>query len=496
MIGFAKWQPDRFALNANVAGEALGVLPGPDGYVPWLSPVSLSAALPAACVGAYAARTAAGSIVVYAGTQAKLDKYASATSWTDVTRVSGGDYGVAADDTWSMDQYGSRLISVNVNDDVQYIDVDSGSAFDALAGSPPKASVVRTVGDFIMLGGLADNPNAVLWCGRNNSEFWTPGTQDCDQQVFPDGGPVRGIAPFGNGQGTILQDGAVRAYEATNDRTIFTFAKIENRRGLIAKASLVVTGGLALYLSSDGFYATDGSGPSKPIGTDIVNAWFQATVNQNRIGTVRGAVDPVRQRVFWIFPSGTGMIFDQCLCYDIALDAWSHAAINASFILAAATAGYTVDNIDALLTALGYTLDTTPFSFDAAFLTGGSPFTAILDQNFELSFFSGSPMAAVMETADVQLLPGFRAFVRGVRPVTDSPDASCAAGTKERPQTAPSFGALSAQNAQGLCPMRASGRFHRFRMSIPAGSTWTHATGVSLDDEGSGQGLVTSAGTR
>lgn len=495
MLGFGKWRPDQLPLNITVAGDAKGVLPAPDGYAPWSQPAQLSAALSTVGLGGFAAHASTGSLSIFGGTATKLVKYASATSWTDLTRLVGGAYGVATDETWRMDQYGTRLIATNATDDPQYIDIDAGANFAALSGSPPKARYNKTVGDFVFLYGLVSNRNRLIWSGRNNSDFWTPGTQDCDQQDFPEGGEVNGVAAFGQGRGLVFQEEALRAFAATNDRTIFNFAKLESGVGLLAPDSLVTAGGLALFLSRSGFRVSDGTGPSRSIGTDAVDKWFQAAVSNSRTTAVRGALDPIRQRVFWIFPTGSGTVFDKCLVYDIALDAWSYGDVNASFIFPAATAGYTADNIQALLTSLGYTIETAPFSFDAKFLTGGSPFLAILDDDFKLAFFSGTAMAATVETGDVQLIPGMRAFVRGARPVTDATAATIAAGTKERAQGSATFGSASAQNDQGLCPLRSSGRFHRFRMAIAEGQTWTHARGVSLDDEGQTP-LFVAAGTR
>lgn len=498
MVRFGPWKPDQYALGRNVAGDAKGVIPSPEGYLPWPQSVAASATIGAAAVGAFAARTTTGTLNIFTGTQTTLQKYASATAWTDVTRLAGGAYNVPDDEMWRFTQFGNRLIAVNANDAVQYIDIDAGTNFAALSGSPPNARVARTVGDFVMLGGLTSYPNRVMWSGRNNSDFWTPGTQDCDIQDFPDGGIVNGIAPFGFGRGLIFQEGAIRAFQAVNDRSIFNFQRIEDDRGLLAPDSLAVRGSAAYYLSEDGFFVTDGSGASKAIGDDVVDRWFQADVNYSRIYAVRGAIDPVHSRVFWIYPStgNTSAILDRCLCYEISTNTWSYADVSGTLMFGGATAGYSIDNIDTLLASLGYTLETVPFSFDARFLRGGAPYLAIFDSAFKMAFFSGTPMAATLETADFQPIPGQRAFIRGCRPIADTTAATIAMGSKEAVQGSVVFGAAASQNATGMAPLRSSGRWFRARMSIPAGTTWTHAEGVSFDEDSPRTTLIAGAGNR
>ncbi len=485
-VPLARWAPDRFAdvEGLNVASEASGVWPGPDGYIPWPQTIPFSVALPTACLGSYAARTTAGSYKIFAGTATKLYLYVDAvTAWTDVTRLVGGDYSVPVDDTWSFAQFGSRLICCNANDDVQYIDVDVLVAFAALGGSPPKARIVRVVGDFVMLAGLTDNPNRIRWSGRNNSDFWSPGTQDSDFQDFPDGGFVNGVAPLGQNRGLIFQQTAIRAYGTTTDRTIFNFQLIEANRGLLATDSLVTSGGISYYLSQTGYFATDGSGQSKPIGADVIDKWFQDTINFDRISTVRGAVDPIRQRIIWLAPidGSTSQIHDVALAYDITRDQFSHASVSGSYILAAATAGYTVETIGALLTSLGYTLETAPFSFDAKFLLGGTPYLAVFGSTFKMEFFTGNPQAAIVETGNFIPVAGRRSMIRAVRPLSDAANCTVTIGSKERPSGTITFGTASVQNSQGVCPTRASGLFHRVRLSIAANETWSYVSGIEPD---------------
>jgi hypothetical protein len=472
----APWAPDQYDRQATkLVAEASGVFPAPNSYIPWPSLEPFSLALPGPCRGAFSARTTAGTFRVFAGTATGLYAYVDPlTAWTDVSRLVGGAYAVPDDEQWSFAQFGDRLIACNLTDDPQYIDITSGTNFAALGGSPPKARYAKTVGDQVMLGNLVDHPERVIWSGRNNSGFWTVGQQDCDYQDFPDGGFVTGLTALE--AGLIFQEGAIRRFAATQDRTIYQFAKVEEARGLLAPSSLVAVGSVSFYYSEDGFYATDGTGASAPIGANIVDSWFKDNANYDRIYAMVGAPDPIAQRIFWLFPTlgNSTTYLDHMLCYDYAEKKWSHAAVTASHIFPSATAGYTLESLD----ALGYTLDTLPFSLDSKFLQGGAPFLAGFDEDDMLGFFSGAPLAARLESAGLQLIPGRRAFVQGVHPYTDSTAATVTVGTTERPQSSYTYGSASSINTQGFVPLRSSGRLHKFRLDIPAGADWTHAQGL------------------
>lgn len=481
MIPFPAWEPDRYDLgDLSVSNEMRGVLPGPTSKLPWPSLTGVGETLASECRGAAIFRQTSGTFVIYAGTETKLYRFdGTGTGWTDVTRSSGGDYSVPSGERWNFTQFGPRAIAVNSGDAPQYIDVNSGTNFAALGGSPPNARVVQTVGDQVWLGGLANNPNRVFFSGRNNSDYWTTGQNDCDFNDFPDGGWVLGITPLETG--LVFQEGAVRRFQPVKSRAIFEFGRVEDSRGLLAPDSLVVIGRVAYYLSEDGFYATDGAGNSRSIGANRVDKWFQELSNYERSFEVQGVADPARNRVFWLFAATSGTIFDYILCYDVSLDQWGYTQLNTQYVFGAATTGYTLEDMDALLTSLGVTIETADFSFDARWLKGGAPALTAFDSTNDLAFFSGSAQAAIMDSATFEAIPGQRAFVRGVRPLTDAANATVTMGTTERPQTPVTFGSASSINAQGYAPLRSSGRFHKMRVSIPAGEAWEHARGGVID---------------
>jgi hypothetical protein len=115
------------------------------------------------------------------------------------------------------------------------------------------------------------------------------------------------------------------------------------------------------------------------------------------------------------------------------------------------------------------------------------------DSAFRMNFFTGPPMAATLQTGLFTPVPGSRGYVNGFRLVADAATATGRIATTERQQTQETWGATGTLTNQGVIYRRASGRHMRMEVTIPAGATWTRASGISLEDD---QGLVTAAGGR
>ncbi len=500
MQSFGKWGPDAATLNVGLAGEASGVLPGMTGYQPFPQPAVASLAMAAACRGAFAGRTTANAIAIFAGTGVKLYKFAGiATAWTNVTRSSAVDYAVATDDLWQFAQFGVNVFATQITDTLQFIDASSGTNFEPVSGSPPKGRYIAVVGDFLMLGNTDTSSREVRWSARNDASGWTKGQKDADSQTFPDGGDVMGLSGFERG-GLVFQTDIVRQMASRQDSAIFEFHRVETSQGTLAPYSIINRQGTSYYYGINGFQRIGFDGSSEGIGANWVDQWFLANSNAGtRPKAIVGGADPASPRVFWLFAangSGTSSIFDHAICFDPSLTSsdygpWSHATLGASYIFPAATTATTLENLGSA--SLGYTLENVPYSLDADIWKGGAPRLGAFDGAFKMNFFTGTPMAATMQTGLFQPIPQSRAFVNGFRLVGDASAAVGRIATTERQQTAETFGSTNTLNDQGIIYKRASGRHMRFEVTIPAGATWTKATGISLDDD---KGLLSPDGQR
>lgn len=477
MIAFGSWAPDAYDLNSSLAGEASGVLPGANSYHPWPQLQAFSAALGSVANGAFLGRQVGGSYTVFAGTTTKLYKFSSVTTWSD---FAGATYAVPGGEYWDMDQYGQHLIATNGVDAVQFVDVDSGTAFGDLAGSPPKARIVKTVGDYLMLGRTENYPTGIEWSGLNDDTFWTHGQRSSDYQVFPDGGFVTGITSVDTG--LIFQENAIRRFQQTADRSIFNFQRTEDGQGCIAPHSLVTVNATAYFVSRAGFRKAgpDTGFQSAPIGLEVVDKFFQDSINLGRMAAIWGVADPLRPRVFWLAPAAgsTSAQLSVLLCYDILANRWTHTTVMASLLFAGATPGYTLEGLDALYPSL----DAMPISLDSPTLTGGAPYVAAFDSAFKMAFFNGASMPAVVQTNEFQAIPGKRTFISGYRPITDATAVTGRIAGRESPQGTVAWSVSAPATTQGMVPARMSARLHRIELSVPAGEAWTHLQGVDFAD--------------
>lgn len=88
LLPFGEWRPDVSDYQGQHSQTLSNVLPRGDGYGPFKDYEAYSAALPAACRGAFFARKSDGSVVIFAGTSDRLYKLNNTdVSWVPVSKV-------------------------------------------------------------------------------------------------------------------------------------------------------------------------------------------------------------------------------------------------------------------------------------------------------------------------------------------------------------------------------------------------------------------------
>jgi hypothetical protein len=489
-VDLGPWEPDSAGVNSLDANGAVtlqtasNVYPLKIGYgpVPSLSQLS-TATLPGQCRGLAFARATSGGYSIFAGTQTNLYKYdTSSSAWVSYTRTSGGPYNVSTDDYWSFAQFGSKLIAVNVNDDPQVIDVDTGAtSFSALGGTPPRARYVTVIGDFVILGCLSTNNRKLRNSGINDATSWTVGVSLCDEQEFPDGGRITGIA--GGEFGWVLQEKAIRRMDFHAGQDIaFTFERLEREHGAAAGYSVVHTINDVFFLSDDGFYAFGQNG-LVPIGAQRVNKWFNANSDTNRFFSAVGFVDPYGPRIGWAFFATSGSTtFDRVLVYDWQLDRWSSIDQAAQFWATTAAPGATLEGLNVY-----GSIDTgVPYSLDSRVWEGGRPVIGTIDTSGRLAFLEGSlPLAATLTTAPMQLAAGGLSNVAAVEPlgVWNGANIAVRVGRRLKTQDPVSYTAsLTPSASSGVARTKAAGRFHQVELTVSqaSGPLWKYAQALDI----------------
>jgi len=495
-IEFSEWRPDIALLDTKFAADVENVFAGVNSYLPFPSLVPFSTAtLPAPARGFYSARTINGEWKTFAGTETKLYQW-TMTAWVDVSRTVGGAYSVPIGEMWAFEQSGTKLVAVNVNDNPQVIDIDSGTNFANLAGSPPKAGHVKQIGDFLFLSRLTTaglyNNRVIIWSAINDITGWTVGTNLCDMQEMPDGGPVQGIA--GSEIGYIVQDRTIRSLQfLPGDVTfIFNISRIINDRGSISKYGFTSIGNVLYFLAEDGFYSISGQQVT-PIGADKVNEWFLAHSNIDERDIVHCLAAVNKPRIVWVFHTGsTDTLYDEQIIFDWSNSRWSRAKVPAQIWGLVSTPNLDLDTDgpepgDPLL-------DSTAFGLDSFAYIGGRPQIGAIDDLGRLCMLNGPNLPATLETAEVHLVPGKRAFVNEVYPLDDatgSPLGTISNGVRETLQAGPPVWSppIDIEPAVGSAFVMTSARLHRFRRFIPRGLVWTHAQGVAVAMQPDGEGV-------
>lgn len=472
MIPFAFFEPDRTKYALDASTYLVNCIPVRDGWAPVPDLVALSQPLPGPCLGAWSVRKQDGTYRLIAATETNIYELdGSDYSWVDISGPS-APYAVPFGDRWSMTKFGQWLIVCNLGGPIQYLDIESGTAFADLPGSPPWARYISTVGEYVALGYIAGKPNRFMLSGIGNASFWTLGQRGCDLQDFADGEEIVNIQ--GGERGAIVSHRTAFtevALTAGGDYS-FTTRVINPSRGVFAPLSVVPIGpNQFVYFAQDGFCRNvDG----QAIGAERVDLWFYEQSDSTYRKEIRGFADPFRKIAWFQSQDTTGTKF--LVGYRWDLDRWCYADNNVTEMCVMATPGITWDNANTLFADW----DSANVPWDSALLTGGAMRFAAFTTDNRLGFFTGLPRAATLTTADVELNPGVRSFLQEVQVVTDCPDFTLKAITSDKHGGTRTEGlAVSPYASTGICHFRSTGRLHAFKMEIAAGVDWNHVVGVN-----------------
>lgn len=488
MISFGEWLPDQPALNNAGATEAKNVVAAMQGYRCFRQLSALSGAATNKIRGMFAGKDDDGNAALYVGDSAKLYKMnASTSALTDLSKV--GGYSSAAGKAWRFAQFGEAIIATNFSDAMQTNTVASGSAFADLTGTPPRAHFITVVRDQVMVANTHDStdgnkPYRIWWSGINDHTSWTPGTALSDYQDVADAGNCTGLV--GGEYGIALFEKSIVRLSFVGAPLIYQVDKLTNDRGCAVPGSVASVGpSMVFFLSDDGFYLLRGN-EVVPIGAQKINRWFLDRFQSASRDNVVSGVDPINQNVIWAYPSlnsGDGEN-DEILIYNYHLNRWSYAEQATTAIGQLFTAGYTLEQLDNITT----NIDTLPASLDDTIYQGGTFFFAGAKDK-KVQGFTGDCLNATVETGEFSPAPGRRALVNNVLPYTSSksgqsPTITAAIGSRSRQIDQPTYGSASSINADGYCPVRSSGAYHRVRVSTSGDYDLLQGVDVDLQQSG------------
>lgn len=477
----AEWLPDLPAHANPGSTEASGVVPRSDkSYGPLASLSALSTTpLSARCQGAFSGRSLAGAVTTFGGDATKLYRLISG-AFTD---VSGAAYTTAVDATWRFCQAGEVVVATNGTNNIQAWTLDGSSAFADLDSSAPKGTHVAWIEPgFLMVGNLSTAANGVHWSGIQDPTEWptlataAAAAVQSGANTGLGGGHVQALlGAVGGAQGAIFMDTAIYRIEYVGPPDIFAFREIERARGTPAPNGVLNIGPMALYPGEDGFYAFDGS-RSMAIGANKVDKTFYSDLDQNNFHRIYAAADPINKLAFWAYPNSSASNGNpnRLLAYNWETGWWSRSTDHAcELIFRSLSQSTSLDELD----ALGYNLDTLPFSLDSRVWTGGRLILSAFNTSHNLANFAGSAVAATVDTAEIDGTEGNRVFVSGIRPLVDGGTVTCAVGYRDQFSSSVTYDTATSVGRDGFAPQRRSARNQRARISIASGGSWSHLWG-------------------
>ena len=524
-IQFKDWLPDQPSV-LDAVSEANNVIPLAIGYGPFRSAVNYSQAASENLTNVFATKVD-NDVSIFAGGLTKLYKLDSSDLSLDDVSKSGGYTGTYR---WQFLQFGNYALAANGSEKIQYYDINSSSLFADLAASAPVAKYITAVRDFVVGAniGAGTYPTRVQWSDINDPTDWTTGSaSQSDYQDIPDGGDITGIVcgEFG----IVFLEKAIVRMSYIGSPLFFQFDTISRNIGCIEGGSIAQYGGIAYFLSDDGFYSCDGQNIIG-IGAEKVDRYFYNNANIGDIDTISSAVDPERNLVIWNYTTVSGN--RALLIYNYETKKWCEADTDVNYLSTLATSGTSLDAIDTAYnkTAGSFTIGkqytirtvgTTSFtSIGAVANTVGVLFTATgagsgtgvaidmeassaaaktidtlattLDdrlykggkflfggvRNAKIITFTGTYATASIITNDLEY--GYNSVLTLIRPSVDNGSASVSVASRRMLDDSLYYGSTVSADQEDRCSVRSAGRYHRVALT-PTGSNWYSAIGMDID---------------
>lgn len=487
IVPFGEWLPDMPKFNNPGVTEAKNVIPGAGNYFPFQQAENYSSnALDFRCQGAISAKDKTGITYNFAGDASKLYLMQS-SSFSDVSRTA--TYSTTQDSFWSFARFGEQIYACNFDDDMQYINLISGSFFGDVGGQAPKAKSIATVGDFLVTLNTFDDdgetPYRVRWCAIGDPTSWTVSSVTQADFQNLDSGAGNGMQIIGGEYGVILMENAIYRMDYVGSPSIFRFRQVEFARGTPAPKSAVRVGNFVAYLGQDGFYMFDGN-QSIPIGANKVDKYFYSNVDMLHIPRVVAAVDPQRQIIIWLYPNQSNVngTPNAALIYNYSQNStlkWSRIeGINDDYTYIFLSEGYRMIDLDI---PFGRMQDIVHRMNSRVFM-GGDPILAGFNPapDPHLFTYDGAALDAEIETMEAQINENGFSEVHCIIPLVDTSAANSTitvrTGTRDKQGEDVVWGDEIEVNDSGEAPVRAHAKYHRARISITKNSTVGGFTGA------------------
>ena len=388
-----------------------------------------------------------------------------------------------ATDYVTFTQFGNYIIASNGVDAPQYYLMGTSSSFEDLStigtsGTVPTFKVSGIIRDFLVTGNHVGASNRIQWSGINDITTWAAGTKQSDLQDLPGSGGQ--IVHITSGEiGYVFRQNQIIRMDYVGGATVFRLSVISPNRGAVYGRTVCQDNRRVFFYADDGFFEVNGDQVTA-IGAEKVNRFFDLDLNKAFSDRIVAATDPFNQLAIWLYPSSadtsnTTGICDKVLIYNYATQKWSTANANASTIFSQFVGAYTVELMD----IISENLDNINISLDTDFWNGGQLLLGAIDSDYKAAIFSGTENEGEIETTELELFPGTRSSIIGVRPIVDA-TATVTLKTRDRLADIATESTSSSMNSTGINPVRQSGRYVKVNVKIPSGGAWKDAQGIDI----------------
>lgn len=256
-----KWLPLAPPDMPGVWSDLSNMLPTRSGsyYAPGMFSLTAASApggTPGTTLRAWCALLPSDSVTGVVGTSTKLYVTSAFTSFTD---RSGAAY-TATD--WSFAQFGNITIATSRTDAVQTRDATGSSNFANASGSPPKARIVCTQSQQVLLFDLndgAEKPDAFAACAPGDITDWSGAGATTATRILHRPGKITAAIPFRDYVLVFKQSSVYRLIYSGNSTFKWKVELIATGRGAYGKHDVVACGDVVVFRGPGGAWLYDGS---------------------------------------------------------------------------------------------------------------------------------------------------------------------------------------------------------------------------------------------
>ncbi len=488
-------EPDLAAImNQRSLTVADNVLPSKAGYVPMPSLSDMGEdALAKRPRGGLSGVDSAGNPYNLVGTEDIIYEIAS-QGLRDVSAP--GGYAVTGTERWSFAQFDQLIFAATYSAELQYCDLMAAPLVFAAVPSlrpgvgVPRARHLGVVGNHLVLGNVYDPvfgavPGSIWWGAINQPLSYPKIGSDEAASLQSDRQPLRGHGGWvqavrgGAEVGAIFQERSIWRMDYRGGAVIFDLTRVVPDLGLLIPELAIPFQRSILFLTEDGFHVFNYT-DTVPVGKERVDNYFFSDWDALYPDRVWGLPDPDSTRIWIIYPGAghTNGTPNRVIVYDWALDRWATGTLALEMLVHVLAPGIHLDSLpDDDLDD-----DTLP-DFDTRLSLTGARTLGGYGADYKLGTLDGPALVGLFETGDIELAPGRRACSSSARPVVTGNDhVSVAVAALAKSNSAVTFGPQKPQDKTGKCPVRADGRYHRFRMQV--GETgfvgFEHATALDV----------------